>query len=88
MFHPFIAGATLVDNFTIRGNSLGSQDWGGDSTWFTGYGQSGKEEQLDCGARFKFDINVYLNTSASKYKTIQARHPLELRRAWWTMRGG
>lgn len=65
------AGATLVDNFTIKGNSLGTLNWQGNSEWNTGFGVNSKNEQLECGARFKLDVNNYLNTSGSRYKTVQ-----------------
>lgn len=64
-------GATVVDNFTIVGNALGSRDWDGSTTWFTGFGQNSKEEQLECGARFKYDVNGYLASAGSKFKSVQ-----------------
>ena len=60
-----------MDNLSITGNSLGSVYWQGDAEWNTGFGELSKFEQLDCGARFKFDINNYLNTSGSQYKAVQ-----------------
>ena len=33
------AGATVVDNFTLVGNSLGALNWNGGSEWYTGYGK-------------------------------------------------
>ena len=72
MFQLTDAGATIVDNFTVKGNSLGTLNWQGAAEWNTGYGVNNKQEQLDCGARFKPDINNYLNTSGSQYKTVQA----------------
>ena len=65
------AGAILVDNFTIKGNSLGTVNWQGAAEWNTGFGVTSKNEQLDCGARFKQDVNNYLNTSGSQYKSVQ-----------------
>ena len=62
-----------MDNFTIDGNSLGAMYWSGDTTWYTGYGSRGKYEQLDCGARFKTDVNAYLSSANSTYKNIQVR---------------
>ena len=53
------------------GNSLGDENWSGGDTWYTGYGATGKEEQLDCGARFKQDINNYLATAGTHYKSVQ-----------------
>jgi len=70
-FLPCLAGATLVYGFTIGGNSLGSTSWQGEAVWYTGYGAQSKGEQLDCGARFKPDINGYLGASGSRFKTIQ-----------------
>ena len=72
------AGASLVQKFTIQGNSLGSLDWQGGEVWFTGYGDQAKGEQLDCGARFKPDINAYLASSGSRFKTIQVSASLHV----------
>ena len=68
------AGATIIDNFTIQGNSLGAEEWDGTDTWYTGFGSTGKFEQLDCGARFKYDMNNYLSSAGSQYKTVQVSH--------------
>ncbi len=62
--------------------------------WYTGYGDQSKGEQLDCGARFKPDINGYLAASGSKFKSIQVQmpsfahsmkgnHTWELSQRWW-----
>lgn len=73
------AGATLVNNFTIAGNSLSDRNWSGGATWPTGFGAAAKEEQLDCGARFKVDLNAYLASAGSRYKTVQASSLRRLR---------
>ena len=73
------AGAVLVDNFTIKGNSLGTVNWQGAAEWNTGFGVNSKNEQLDCGARFKQDVNNYLNTSGSQYTSVQVDCSADLR---------
>lgn len=75
------AGAILVDNFTIVGNSLGSVPWQGEAEWFTGFGTNSKSEKLDCGARFKYDVNQYLNYSGSHYDNVQVGNPYSRRLA-------
>ena len=68
------AGATLVDPFNIRGNSLGAHDWDGRSSqWYTGSADSGHWEDINCGAHFKSDMNSYLSTAGTKYKSVQVR---------------
>ncbi|CAK0787609.1 hypothetical protein CVIRNUC_010831 [Coccomyxa viridis] len=65
-------GATLVDPFVISGNSLGAKDWDGRSNqWYTGSGDSGHWEDINCGAHFKYDLNNYLNTAGTKYRNVQ-----------------
>jgi hypothetical protein len=67
------AGATIVDNFRITGNSLGGQDWDGRSgEWYTGTADGGMWEDISCGARFKSDLNWYLQTAGTHYKSVQA----------------
>ena len=71
---PEIAGATLVDPFTISGNSLGARDWDGRSSqWYTGSADSGHWEDINCGAHFKYDMNNYLSTAGTKYKSVQVK---------------
>ncbi|KAK9833248.1 hypothetical protein WJX84_007937 [Apatococcus fuscideae] len=71
------AGATVVRNVRIAGNSLGSRDWTANSTlttnsWFTGFGAAGKWESLNsCGARLSYDLGVYLGSHNSTFKTLQ-----------------
>ena len=66
------AGATLVDPFKISGNSLGAHDWNGCSNeWYTGSGDSGHWEDINCGAHFKYNLNNYLATAATKFKSVQ-----------------
>ena len=66
------AGATLVDPFTIRGNSLGAKDWNGCSNeWYTGSGDSGHWEDINCGAHFRYDLNNYLATAGTKIRSVQ-----------------
>lgn len=73
---PAIAGATLVDPFTVSGNSLGARDWDGRSSqWYTGSADSGHWEDINCGAHFKSDLNNYLSTAGTKYKNVQVRSP-------------
>ena len=66
-----LAGATIVDNFTIGGNSLGALSWDGRlGEWYTGYGLQGHWEEIQCD-RFRADINTYLGGAYSRYKDIQ-----------------
>lgn len=66
------AGATLVDPFKIGGNSLGAKDWNGCSNeWYTGSGDSGHWEDINCGAHFKYDLNNYLATAGTKFRSVQ-----------------
>ena len=66
------AGATLADPFVISGNSLGAKDWDGRSNqWYTGSGDSGHWEDINCGAHFKCDLNNYLSTAGTKYRNVQ-----------------
>ncbi|KAK9838224.1 hypothetical protein WJX84_012014 [Apatococcus fuscideae] len=72
------AGATVVRNVRIAGNSLGSRDWTANSTlttnsWFTGFGAAGKWESItSCPARLSYDLGVYLAGHNSTYKNLQA----------------
>ena len=69
-----IAGATLVDPFTVSGNSLGAKDWDGRSSqWYTGFADSGHWEDINCGAHFKYDVNNYLSSAGTKYKNVVVR---------------
>lgn len=61
-----------MDPFVISGNSLGAKDWDGRSNqWYTGSGDSGHWEDINCGAHFKYDLNNYLNTAGTKYRNVQ-----------------
>lgn len=63
-----------MDPFTISGNSLGAKDWDGRSNqWWTGSGDSGHWEDVNCGAHFKYDMNAYLGTAGTKYRNVQVR---------------
>ncbi|KAK9832701.1 hypothetical protein WJX81_001352 [Elliptochloris bilobata] len=67
------AGATIYEDFRIRGNSLGERDWDGrTNAWYTGFGAGGKWEDLNCVAHFRFDVDAYLANSGSRYKTVEA----------------
>lgn len=71
------AGATVVRNVRIAGNSLGSRDWTANATlttnsWFTGFGAAGKWENIvSCGARLSYDLGVYLANHNSSFKNLQ-----------------
>lgn len=68
------AGATIVEDFRISGNSLGGYDWDGRSgQWWTGSQSAGHWEDINCGAHFKFDLNQYLTTAATRFRAIQVR---------------
>lgn len=60
-----------MDPFVIKGNSLGDHDWAGQPTWYTGTGAAGKWEDISCRSRFRYDINHYLATAGSSYKSIE-----------------
>ena len=61
-----------MDPFVISGNSLGARDWDGRSSqWYTGSADSGHWEDINCGAHFKYDMNSYLSTAGTKYKSVQ-----------------
>ena len=67
------AGATISDNFTIQGNSLGAMNWDGRlDEWYTGFGLNGHWEDIECD-RFRYDIDNYLATAHSAYKDINVR---------------
>ena len=61
-----------MDPFRVSGNSLGAHDWDGrPARWFTGADSTGRWEDISCGARFKADMNAYLGTAGTKYRSIQ-----------------
>ncbi len=61
-----------MDPFVISGNSLGARDWDGRSSqWYTGSADSGHWEDINCGAHFRYDMNSYLSTAGTKYKSVQ-----------------
>lgn len=77
------AGAELVFNVTLKGNSLGDKDWdpnpkyegaavnSGIQRWYTGYGSEGQWETIQglC-AYFKEVLEPYLATAGTRYKTF------------------
>ena len=66
-----MAGATIVDNFTIGGNTLGALSWDGRlGEWYTGFGLQGHWEDIQCD-RFRSDINGYLSGANSRYRDIE-----------------
>ncbi|KAK9792039.1 hypothetical protein WJX73_000584 [Symbiochloris irregularis] len=66
------AGATIVMNVTLEGNSLGDMDFEPDShfqQWYVGYGEDGHWETVEgkC-ALWKESLEQYLATAGSHYK--------------------
>ena len=72
-------GATIVQNVRITGNSLGDVDLAANTTlndtraWYTGYNATGKWESMtSCAPQFRYDLEAYLATHTSHYKSLQA----------------
>ena len=73
-------GATIVQNVRITGNSLGDVDLAANATlndtraWYTGNGAAGKWESMtSCAPQFRYDLEAYLATHNSHYKSLQVR---------------
>ncbi|KAK9904758.1 hypothetical protein WJX75_001986 [Coccomyxa subellipsoidea] len=65
-------GAQIVEDFRIAGNSLGGYDWDGRSgQWWTGSTDAGHWEDINCGAHFKSDLDWYLSSAGTRYRSIQ-----------------
>jgi hypothetical protein len=61
-----------VEDFRIAGNSLGGYDWDGRSgQWWTGSTDAGHWEDINCGAHFKSDLDWYLSSAGTRYRSIQ-----------------
>ena len=41
---------------------------------YTGFGAGGKWEDLNCVAHFRYDVNGYLASAGSRYKTVEVLH--------------
>ncbi|KAK9817271.1 hypothetical protein WJX72_012093 [[Myrmecia] bisecta] len=66
------AGANIVENFTITGNSLGDKDWPGTGNWYVGYGANGSSVSTSNALcpNFREDLDTYLATAGAKLKTL------------------
>ncbi|KAK9791143.1 hypothetical protein WJX73_010179 [Symbiochloris irregularis] len=64
------AGAIVVGNVTITGNSLGSLPWDGrNGEWYTGFGLAGHWEDLQCD-RFMYDMDKYLSNAGTHWRNV------------------
>ncbi|CAL8464697.1 g4232 [Coccomyxa elongata] len=65
-------GAQVVEDFKISGNSLGGYDWDGRSgQWWTGSTDSGHWEDINCGAHFKYDLDYYLQSAGTHWRSVE-----------------
>ncbi|GAQ83619.1 Amidase family protein [Klebsormidium nitens] len=65
-------GATVIDNFTVTGNSLGDKPWDGRNSWYVGTGANGSFvgfSNPQC-ANWIEDLQTYLSTAGSSFKTV------------------
>ncbi len=61
-----------MEDFKVSGNSLGAYDWDGRSgQWWTGGTDGGHWEDINCGAHFKYDLNYYLQSAGTHWRSVQ-----------------